>query len=180
MNLSAAGTQLPFMLPQAPGLSALRTEALLSRLGTPGLTARTVTARSPRPRPARRAAAPGEGLLSFAHAHWSFSSRGACSFDAARLAAWHSAGLFLGGRARAGAGRFGHARLPGEARSPGPAELAGRARSGLAAEAWEEPPGRVRADGHPAARGRSLPPGNATSRTHPVHQDIDIFYSNLF
>lgn len=77
-------------------------------------------------------------------------------------------------------GALAAARLPGEARSPGPAELAGRARSGLAAEAWGEPPGRVRADGHPSARGRSLPPGSATSRTHPVHQDIDIFHSNLF
>lgn len=47
---------------------------------------------------------PGEGLLNFANAYWPFSSLGACSFDAARLAAWRSVDLFQGGRAKAGTG----------------------------------------------------------------------------
>lgn len=61
---------------------------------------------------------PGTGLLSFANAHWLFSSLGACNFDAARLAAWRSAGLFQGGRAKAGTGRSGGRWASRERRRP--------------------------------------------------------------
>lgn len=129
---------------------------------------------------------PGQGLLSFANAHWPFSSPDACSFDAARLEAWRSAGLLREGRAKAkpGQGALAAAELPRRGARPGAArEPSGQQRLPGRWRAWEAPPGaRV----HLGKRIISLSlqilktgilfdPAKLLLGTHSVYQDIKLF-----
>lgn len=178
VNLSAAGTQLPFMLPQPPGLSPLSTEALLSRRGTPArlpaLLQRGPRARAPPAEPLH----PEKGF-GVPRTHTGPFLLGAPAALMLRAwqpgspAAWHSAGLFLGGLRKREPGALRPPGSPGEARGPG---QCGAGRDAALPLARDSLGGLGTAAGAEFTRTRvsppcsrpwpqaSLPPGHATSR----------------